>query len=85
MREWVGEIWIPHKASFLFREADPAREFGIAGVEPVEDASRRRVGRRAPNQQWTVGDDYFFFLEKRSQQTEIILGAALYSAEQLIP
>jgi hypothetical protein len=24
-------------------------------------------------------------LEKRSQQTEIILGAALYSAEQLIP
>ena len=30
----VGGIWMPHKASFLFREADPAREFGNAGVEP---------------------------------------------------
>ena len=74
---------MPHKASFLFREADPAREFGIAGVEPVEEAARRRVGRRAPNQQWAVGDDSLFLGEEIP--TEIILGAALYSAEQLIP
>jgi hypothetical protein len=45
MRELVGEIWIPHKASFLFWEADPARGVGIAGVEPVVDG----VGRGAPN------------------------------------
>jgi hypothetical protein len=63
MREWVGHVWIPHKASFFFREADPAREFGIAGVEPVVrkeviglDGGRRIQLKIGVDQKKIIGD-----------------------------